>query len=99
MKWLMRKGTRAAQKVPTNSIELCTLAHGCLTVAVRLENIPAGLIVNADQAGVCLIPTGDTTYEEKGSKQVTVNGNDEKHQVSWNLIDSLNLITNFIFNL
>ena len=37
-------------------------------------------MLNADQTGLCLIPTGNKMWTEKGTKQVDVFGKEEKRQ-------------------
>lgn len=79
MNWSYRAPTNAAQKVPDDWIYLCTLAFYRISQTVASEDIHPSLLVNLDQTGVLLNPTGDMyTYEEKGSKQVGLHGKDEK---------------------
>ena len=73
----MRKGTRAARKVPSNSAELCRAMHARITFVMRLHNIHPDLVVNADQAGISLFPTSKYTYEKKGSKDVSIAGHED----------------------
>lgn len=51
-----------------------------LTWNIALHNIPAELVINADQTGVAYLGTGDKTWELKGSKQVPVIGKGDKRQ-------------------
>ncbi|KZV73209.1 hypothetical protein PENSPDRAFT_574945 [Peniophora sp. CONT] len=78
--WAERVGTRAAKKVPANAKELCTRTHNRLTFAMMMHNVPAELVVNADQGGVTLMPTGKRTYEKKGAKNVPLISHEEKRQ-------------------
>jgi hypothetical protein len=46
---------------------------------VKMHNIPPSLVVNTDETGIHLVPTGGTrTWEEKNSKYVKVHGVDDK---------------------
>lgn len=78
MGWSIRRGTKAAQKVPKNSDHI--LDRFCMRAAARIrdDNIPESCIVNCDQTGV-IIQTGQhLTYEAIGAKQVAVVGQEEK---------------------
>lgn len=82
LKWSYRTTTRAAQKMPSNWEERCRETHARITYAIKIFDIPhADFIVNADQTGVILIPTGKKTWTEKGAKQVDAVSHDEKRQV------------------
>ncbi|OSC97296.1 hypothetical protein PYCCODRAFT_1377428 [Trametes coccinea BRFM310] len=89
MQWSSRKGTRAARKVPPNSAELCELAFLRLVFAIALHGIKPSMIINADQAGILLMPSGKQTYEVRGSKDVTVHAHDEKRQMTVVVASSL----------
>lgn len=79
--WAERVATRQAKKVPANAKELCTRAHNRLTFAMAMNNVPPELVVNADQSGVTMMPTGKRTYEKKGAKNVPMLSHEEKRQV------------------
>jgi hypothetical protein len=50
---------------------------------VKIHNIPQSLVVNTDQTGIHLVPTGGSrTWEEKNSKFVRVHGVDDKRQIT-----------------
>ncbi|KAI0358757.1 hypothetical protein OH77DRAFT_1397063 [Trametes cingulata] len=80
--WSSRKSTRAARKVPPNGEDLCELTFLRLVFAIKFHNIKPSMIVNADQAGVLLMPSGKQTYEVKGSKDVTIHAHEEKRQMT-----------------
>ena len=44
--------------------------------------IPEQLIINFDQFGCNLVPTGHSTMEEKGVKQVKITKSDDKREVT-----------------
>ncbi|KAL1936970.1 hypothetical protein VTO73DRAFT_2825 [Trametes versicolor] len=82
LNWSMRKSTNAARKVPANANDLCRAMHARIALVCRLYNIKPDLIVNADQTGISLFPTGKYTYELKGSKDVSIVGHEEKRQTT-----------------
>lgn len=79
--WSSRKGTRAARKVPPNGADLCELTFLRIVFAIKFHGIKPSMIVNADQAGVLLMPSGKQTYEVKGAQNVPLHAHDEKRQV------------------
>ncbi|KAL1943445.1 hypothetical protein VTO73DRAFT_4520 [Trametes versicolor] len=89
LNWSSRKSTRAARKVPPNGADLCELTFLRIAFAIRFHNIKPSMIVNADQAGVLLMPSGKQTYEVKGSKDVPVHAHDEKRQMTIVVASSL----------
>ncbi|OSD06981.1 hypothetical protein PYCCODRAFT_1359876 [Trametes coccinea BRFM310] len=82
LNWSSRKSTQTARKVPQNGADLCELAFLRLVFAIRFHRIKPSMIVNADQTGVLLMPSGKQTYEVKGSKDVIVHAHDEKRQMT-----------------
>ncbi|KAF7372598.1 DDE superfamily protein [Mycena venus] len=78
LSWTSRKGTRAAKHIPENATELCERTFFRLAYTIEHEHIPAKLIINYDQTGVYIRPNANQTFEVRGSKQVSVAGNDEK---------------------
>jgi hypothetical protein len=50
---------------------------------VKAHSIPPELVVNTDQTGIHLVPTGGAhTWVLKGSKNVLVHGNEDKRQIT-----------------
>jgi hypothetical protein len=50
---------------------------------VKIHNIPESLVVNTDQIGIHLVPTGGAqTWEEKNSKYIKVCGVEDKRQIT-----------------
>ena len=77
--WSFRRATRAAQKLPENSEERCVEQFLRLALTVRdCAIFHPSFYVNIDQTNVIYQPANTSTYEEKGSKQVAVLGQDEK---------------------
>ncbi|KAF8144898.1 hypothetical protein K438DRAFT_1497667, partial [Mycena galopus ATCC 62051] len=75
--WSTRCPTNTAQKLP-NWEDLCEKSFFRIAYAVKEHDIPAGLIVNADQTQIIHAPGTGLTWAEKGAKQVSVVGMEEK---------------------
>ncbi|EMD30919.1 hypothetical protein CERSUDRAFT_145753 [Gelatoporia subvermispora B] len=78
MRWSIRQGTRAGQKVPQNAEEVMWRTWLRLAAIIRDENVPCPCIVNSDQTQMVYSPGDMVTYEELGAKQVDVVGSEEK---------------------
>jgi hypothetical protein len=76
--WSMWKGTKAAQKLPSDAEDQCENVFLRRTWTTKEHRIPAELVVNADQTGVVYLPGLRMTYAPRGSKQVGLIGNEEK---------------------
>ena len=46
------------------------------------NNIPESLIINWDQTGLSIVPTGDWTMEKEGAKIVPIAHSDDKRQLT-----------------
>jgi hypothetical protein len=78
MNWSLRHATRAAQKIPADADELLHRAALRQAFSIRNHNIPAALRVNSDQTQVVLQRGSTLTWNERGVKQVTTHGLEEK---------------------
>ncbi|KAH7905739.1 hypothetical protein BJ138DRAFT_964080, partial [Hygrophoropsis aurantiaca] len=79
LRWTIRMGTRAAQKLPPNVDEVCREQFLRLALTIRDGIIhSAAFYVNIDQTNVVYQPTNSRTYEQVGSKQVAIIGQEEK---------------------
>ena len=56
---------------------------------VKLREIPDSLIINLDQTGIKLVPTGDWTMAAQGSRRVEVAGLGDKRQITATFAASL----------
>lgn len=56
MAWSIRKGTKAAQKLPANAEEQCENAFLRRAWTIKEHRIPAELVINADQTGMVHSP-------------------------------------------
>ncbi|KIJ15725.1 hypothetical protein PAXINDRAFT_32043, partial [Paxillus involutus ATCC 200175] len=77
--WSFRRATCAAQKTPVLAHQLCLdqFYHLSLTIRDCTIFFPC-FLVNIDQMNIIYQPANTTMYEEKGSKQVAVVGQEEK---------------------
>ena len=87
--WSFRKSTGAARKLPADwEQQGLNMAHRTAYL-VKAHSIPPELVVNTDQTGIHLVPTGGTrTWAEKGSKHVQVLGMEDKRQITATLSSS-----------
>ncbi|CUA68415.1 ATP-binding cassette sub-family A member 6 [Homo sapiens] [Rhizoctonia solani] len=77
--WTIRKGTRAAQKYPSNVNAVLLHAYLRFACAVRDKDIPSCCIVNADQTQVVYNPGDQKTWNSSGDWQIHILGSDDKH--------------------
>jgi hypothetical protein len=79
LNWSFRQATRAAQKTPSNADQLCLDQFYRLTLTIRdCAIFDASFYVNIDQTNIVYQPTNTATYQDIGSKQVAVIGQEEK---------------------
>lgn len=78
LNWTERKGTRAAAHIPENADKLCQRMFFRIVHLVNWYDIPLCLLINMDQLGIILLLANNTTYHDKGFRQVNVMGKDEK---------------------
>ena len=76
--WTERKATRAAQKMPEDWEEKCEKSFLRKAFSIKEYDIPSSLYVNSDQTQVVFAPGDQMTYAEKGAKQVSLVGGEEK---------------------
>ena len=53
-----------------------------LTAEVVMNEIPKELILNWDQTGVSIIPTGEWTMEKEGASRISIANADDKRQLT-----------------
>jgi hypothetical protein len=79
LNWSFRRATRAAQKTPSNADQLCLDQFLRLTLIIcNCAIFHACFYVIIDQMNIVYQPANTATYEEVGSKQVAVIGQEEK---------------------
>ena len=72
-----RKGTKAVKKLPTG---FCDRLHRARESCSRRTF--GTTVLNWDQTGCSVVPGGDWTMEECGSRQVKITGLDDKRQIT-----------------
>ena len=80
MDFVKRKGTKSAKHSPEELDKIKPKFHRRIARRVRKFGVPDELIINWDQTGVEVIPSGNWTMHKKGDKQVDVKGIDDKRQ-------------------
>ncbi|KAG8957954.1 hypothetical protein FRC05_009481, partial [Tulasnella sp. 425] len=78
LRWSFRRATKAAQSTPKNAPEVTRRAFLRMACTIRDEDVPAALVINADQTQVVLAQGTKVSYAETGAKQVDVVGQTEK---------------------
>jgi hypothetical protein len=78
MRWMLRRATRAAQKLPINWEDICEKSVFRLVHDIKDLDVPPELYVNSDQTQVTYSQGSGMTYAPIGAKQVSVVGEEEK---------------------
>ncbi|KAJ7069135.1 hypothetical protein C8F01DRAFT_963922, partial [Mycena amicta] len=76
--WSCRRAAKAAQKLPTNDEKILDDAFLREAYIIRDHAIPAALRVNTDQTQVVYQQGAESTWNERGQKQVATTGQEEK---------------------
>ena len=76
-----RKGTKAVKKLPTDFATMTAFIERVKAVTDE-HSVPPELVLNWDQTGCSVVPGGDWTMEERGSRQVKITGLDDKRQIT-----------------
>ena len=83
LNWSYRAATGVARKLPSNWEEQGLKMTQRVAYLVKAHSLPPELVVNTDQTGIHLVPTGGTrTWAHKGSKHVLVHGVEDKRQIT-----------------
>jgi hypothetical protein len=81
--WSYRTATKAARKRPADWEAQGLLAFLRMVKTIDQHQVKSPrMIVNADQTGISLLPTGKKTWETIGKDQVSTPNHEEKRQVS-----------------
>jgi DDE superfamily endonuclease len=82
LNWSWRLKTTAASKLPLDWREQGVAAAKRVAYQMQVHKVHPSLVVNADQTGLHLVPADSHTYAEKGSKEVSVIGAEDKRQIT-----------------
>lgn len=82
LNYIKRKGTKAARKLPVDYLAVKETYLNRILATVKEFKIHPSMIVNWDQTGVNIVPTGEWTLAPKGAKQVSIFGLDDKRQIT-----------------
>ena len=85
MKFVKRKGTKSAKKVPADAPEQIHKFHNRIYYTMKKYNIPNSMFVTFDESSSALVPASDWTLEEQGASQVGIGGLDDKRNVTLGL--------------
>lgn len=77
-----QKGTKAVKKLPVNFKELKSGFLDRFAATVRTHCIPPELIINVGETGLAVVPVSNWTLAERGSKDVSTMGIDDKRQIT-----------------
>ena len=81
MGFTKRKGTKAAKQKSGDLPEIKQNFVFKFLDVVSKHQIPADIVVNWDQTGVRMVPSGNWTMEKKRSCQVAIAGLDDKQEI------------------
>ena len=85
MKFVKRKGTKSAKKVPADAPAQINKFHNRIYYTMKKYNIPNSMFVTFDESSSALVPDSDWTLEEQGASQVGIGGLDDKRNVTLGL--------------
>ena len=85
LKFVKRKGTKAAKKVPVDAPEQIHRYLNRIHYTMKKYNIPPSMFVTFDESSSSLVPASDWTLEEQGAAQVPIVGLDDKRNVTLGL--------------
>ena len=85
IRFVKRKGTKAAKKVPADAPEQIRRYHNRIYYTMKKFNIPACMFVTFDEVSSALVPASDWTLEEQGATQVGIVGLEDKRNLTLGL--------------
>jgi hypothetical protein len=79
--WYFRIIITIATKLPLDWEEQGTKMAHRVAYLVKTYNVPSSLVINTNQIGIHILPTGmERTWKKKGSKDIHVLGVEDKKQ-------------------
>jgi len=85
IKFVKRKGTKAAKKVPEDAAEQHRRYLNRVHYTMKRYNIPRSMFITFDETSSALVPSDDWTLEEEGAAQVAIAGLEDKRNVTLGL--------------
>ena len=82
MGYVKRKSCNAGKVSPLLFTEIKDIFLADIQAEILMNDIPDELIVNWDQTGIHLVPTGDWTMHRAGEKIIPINNSDDKRQIT-----------------
>ena len=82
MNYVGRKCSNAGKITQSCFVELKDVFLADIKTEVLMNDIPSDLIINWDQAGIQLVPTGDWTLNQAGEKIIPIRNSDDKRQIT-----------------
>ena len=82
MGYVKQKCSNAGKISPTHFAEIKEVFLADIQAVVLMNEIPDELIVNWDQTGIQLVPTGDWTMHRAGDKVIPISNSDDKRQIT-----------------
>ena len=77
-----RRGSSKSKVLPLAFAEIKDQFSLDVMSIVKMEEIPADLIINWDQTAMKLVPSCSWTMEKKGTKRVEISGINDKRQIT-----------------
>ena len=82
MGYVKRKCSNAGKVSPAHFVEIKDVFLADIQAVVLMNEIPDELIVNWDQTGIQLVPTGEWTMHRAGAKVIPISNCDDKRQIT-----------------
>ena len=82
MGYVKRKCSNAGKISPIQFAEIQEVFLADIKAQVLMNDIPDELIINWDQTGLPLVPTGEWTMHRAGEKIIPIANSDDKHQIT-----------------
>ena len=82
MNYVKRKCSNAGKITQSCFAELKDVFLADIKAEVLMNDIPSDLIINWDQTGIQLVPTGDWTFNRAGEKIIPIRNFDDKRQIT-----------------
>ena len=82
MGFVKRKCSTSGKISVTRFDELKEIFLADVAAAVLINDIPESLIINWDQTGLSIVPTGGWTMEKEGARTVSIAHSDDKRQLT-----------------